>query len=706
MGNSSKLLRSGILLFFVLLAVRSLVPTFFFEMPEFLPDFKVEKDSKGNVVYEKHTTGKKKGQVVKDANDQSVPVFERDKQGKCIVSSWTKDKKTGEQKPKLVQVPLRDKNGKIVKNGKKPVMTFARMTVAVWERCYLPGWYKKFFPYKQKIRLGLDLQGGTHLVLRVDVNKAIINKSSRLGEDIADYLLKEAKLITDKRKVYADPYRPRVEIVIKESDKANSMRNKIEEKWPNVKVTSGSKSGQYFARYRDEYVTQAKSAAVTQAMETIRNRVDSLGVSEPSISRYGETQIVIQLPGLKDPRRAKEIIGKTALLAFHVVEDDGNAAMSVFQQMDGDKKKPKGLQKVVTQYTRPDGRTPGTDRFFWHEKRKVLEGWIKSWNRKLSVGKNRKYRVYLGRYNRNSDGNTDKKAQPWRTFLLWRVASLTGEELEEARPQIDPDMNRPEVGLNFTRKGGVLFETMTGAHVGHRFAIVLEGLVDSAPVIQTRIGGGRARITLGDMKSFEESMQDAKDLSFVLKSGSLPAPVDILYEKTIGPGLGKDSIDRGVRSLLIGFLLVVFGIAVYYRASGLNANLALFLNILFVMSMMSSFGAVLTLPGLAGILLTIGMAVDANILIFERIREELRAGKTVRVAIQQGYDKAFVTILDANITTAIAGIVLYQYGSGPIRGFAVTLLIGILCSVFTALFVTRLMYNLILGNRNTQSLSI
>lgn len=706
MGNSSKLLRSGILLFIILLAVRSLVPTFFFAKPEFLPDFKVEKDSKGNIVYEKHTTGKKKGQVVKDANDQSVPVFERDKQGRCIVSSWVKDKKTGKQKPKLVQVPLRDKDGKVVKKKGKALQTFARMTDAVWERCYLPWWYKKFFPYKQKIRLGLDLQGGTHLVLRVDVNKAIINKSSRLGEDIADYLYKEAKLIKDKKKVYADPYQPRVEIIIKDSAKASSMRNKIEDKWPNVKVTSGSKTGQYFARYRDEYVTQAKSAAVTQAMETIRNRVDSLGVSEPSISRYGDTQIVIQLPGLKDPRRAKEIIGKTALLAFHVVEDDADAARTVFQQMDGDKKKPKGIQKVVTQYTRPDGRTPGTDRFFWHQSRKVLEAWAKSWNRKLSQGTNRKYRVFLGHYNRNTNAATDKKSQPWRTYLLWRVASLTGEELEEARPQIDPDMNRPEVGLNFTRKGGVLFETMTGAHVGHRFAIVLEGAVDSAPVIQTRIGGGRARITLGGMKSFEESMQDAKDLSFVLKSGSLPAPVDILYEKTIGPGLGKDSINRGVRSLLIGFLLVVFGIAIYYRASGLNANFALLLNILFVMALMSSFGAVLTLPGLAGILLTIGMAVDANILIFERIREELRAGKTVRLAIQQGYDKAFVTILDANITTAIAGIVLYQYGSGPIRGFAVTLLIGILCSVFTALFVTRLMYNLILGNRNPQSLSI
>ena len=247
---------------------------------------------------------------------------------------------------------------------------------------------------------------------------------------------------------------------------------------------------------------------------------------------------------------------------------------------------------------------------------------------------------------------------------------------------------------------------MTGAHVGERFAIVLEGKVDSAPVIQTEIGGGRARITLGGMKSYEEILQDAKDLAFVLKSGSLPAPVDILYEKTVGPALGKDSIRRGWQSILFGALGVLIFMLFYYRSSGIAADFALALNVLFILAVMAGFGATVTLPGLAGILLTVGMAVDANVLVFERIREELRLGKTIRVGINNGYDKALVTILDANITTAIAAIVLYQYGSGPVRGFAVTLLIGIVCSVFTALFVTRLLFEFVVTKFRPKNLSI
>ncbi len=714
-------LKFAFVVFLILLAIRALVPTFFFKKPQYMPVFKVQyktdkngklvldKNGKPIVLYERYKSGKKKGQIVKDRNNRPIPLFARNKDGWCIPEfEYKKDAKgrkvllrdkQGRPVKKYVMVPVLDAEGQVVKKNGRPVMKKEFMSDEVWERCYLPWWYKKFFPYKKMLRLGLDLQGGTHLVLRVDVDKAIQNKASRLADDLTVFLL-EKKMIKKKTDVFHDPDKAEIEVTVSTKD-ITKFRNAVEKAWDYVKTYSTSKPNVYIIRFTKQYLKKSKESAVSQAIETIRGRVDALGVSEPSISKYGDTQIVIQLPGLKDPRRAKELIGKTALLAFHIVEDDAPAASKIYSEMKKDK--PVGVNALVTSYSRPNGAAPGTDRLFWSDDKHLLQRWIAKWNRKLARSYDRKYKLFLGPY---EIGDKTKGVHYWRTYLLWRKASLTGEGLEEARPQLDPEMNRPEVGLNFNRKGADIFEKMTAAHVGHRFAIVLEGKVDSAPVIQTRIGGGKARITLGGMKSYEEALQDAKDLAFILKSGSLPAPVDILYEKTVGPGLGADSIRRGVLSLIIGFILVILFIAVYYRASGLNANLALFLNILFVMGIMAGFGAVLTLPGMAGILLTIGMAVDANILIFERIREELLAGKVARVAVQSGYEKALTTILDANITTAIAGIVLYQYGSGPIRGFAVTLLIGIFCSVFTALFVTRLVFEFFLRNNTSKNLSI
>jgi len=781
--------------FLIGLAVRALVPTFAFPKQEYIPLFQVEKDTKGEIKYEKYVKGKRKGKFVKDENGQKIPVFHYNKkltfwdklERPGCVAQYAKNAKTkkpvkdkkGRYVRKWLMVPVLDKEGNPTKKDGKVIRERAKMTEAVWERCYLPTWYRKAMPYKKQLRLGLDLQGGTHLVLQVDVEKAINNKLARISDDLGHFLKQKKIIAKPTEQVFHNPDAARVEVTLpkeskvlvgmlkkirkslttqkivasgkdviyrageniftvklaKESD-AKRLRNvltstsklltsalssgkktyqvrfltslsalfrrEVEKRWDYMKVSDSTKPGVFFVRFSQTFQDKSKESAVSQAIETIRGRVNALGVSEPSISRYGTTQIVIQLPGLKNPRRAKELIGKTALLAFHVVEDDSVDAEKIFREMG--KKLPKGVKSARSSYDRPDGRQPGEDRLFWSDDKKTMERFVSSWNKKLPNLKPeyRKYKLFLGPY---ETGDATKKERPWRTYLVHRKADLTGDDLEEARPQLDSQTNRPEVGLTFTRKGGDLFERMTGAHIGHRFAIVLEGNIDSAPVIQTRIGGGRARITLGGMKSYEESLQDAKDLSFVLKSGSLPAPVNILYEKTVGPALGKDSIQRGAMSLLIGFILVIIFMFIFYRGAGLNANLALLLNMLFVMGVMASFGAVLTLPGMAGILLTIGMAVDANILIFERIREELRAGKTVRVAIQNGYDKAFVTILDANVTTAIAGIVLYQYGSGPIRGFAVTLLIGIICSVFTALVVTRMVFEIFI-RRNIKRLSI
>lgn len=701
--------RFGFVIFLVSLAIRALVPTFAYRKESFAgghllrfqvefkkdEDGKVAKDKNGKpvILYETYKEGKKKGEQVRDENGQPIPTFARNKEGFCMPER----DKSG--KLLYVEVPLLDNDNKPVKNSKGvAVMTKAPLTDAVWERCYLPGWYRTFFPYKKQLRLGLDLQGGTHLELGVDVKKAIINKTIRLADDLADFL-KGKKFIKDARQVFHDPSTTQIEVTLSDVKDTTKFRNEVEKMWDYLRTTPTSKPTVFRINFSDDYVQKARESAVSQAIETIRGRVDALGVSEPSISKRGENGITIQLPGLKDPRRAKELIGKTALLAFHVVEDEADSQKIYDLMRSG---LPSEIKSEVTSYSRPQGQLPGTDRYFWSDNKAQLRDWVKKWNKKL-VRQYPKYNVFVGTYEIE---NREKGERPFRTYLLHRKAALTGNDLEEARPQIDPEMNRPEVGLTFNRRGADLFQRMTRQYVGRRFAIVLEEKVDSAPVIQTEIGGGRARITLGGLKSYEESLQDAKDLSFVLKSGSLPAPVEILYEKTVGPALGADSIRRGVVSLFIGLLLVILFMFVYYRGSGFNANIALALNIFFVMSLMASFGATLTLPGLAGILLTVGMAVDANILIFERIREELLTGKTVRVAVQNGYGKALSTILDANITTAIAGIVLYQYGSGPIRGFAVTMLIGILCSVFTALFVTRVIFDLFLQRKTTQTLSI
>ncbi|RME23577.1 MAG: protein translocase subunit SecD, partial [Deltaproteobacteria bacterium] len=278
----------------------------------------------------------------------------------------------------------------------------------------------------------------------------------------------------------------------------------------------------------------------------------------------------------------------------------------------------------------------------------------------------------------------------YRTYYMFRETAMTGDYITDAYVRPDPETGRPEVSLNFDRIGARKFEKLTGAHVKERMAIVLEGEVSSAPVIQTRIGGGRARITMGSGGDYNEILSEARDLAAVLRAGALPAPVRILEERTVGPTMGEDARRQGSYALAIGMALVVIFMVFYYKLAGLVADLALVLNAVFILAVMAAVQATLTLPGIAGIILTIGMAVDANVIINERIREELRLGKTPRAAVEAGYSHAFWTIFDANFTTLIAAVVLWSYGSGPIKGFAVTLFIGIFASMFTAIFVTRL----------------
>jgi preprotein translocase subunit SecD len=380
--------------------------------------------------------------------------------------------------------------------------------------------------------------------------------------------------------------------------------------------------------------------AVEQALETIRNRVDQFGVSEPDISPQGSDRILIQLPGIKDPQRAMRLIGRTALLEFKLVDEEHR------------------LQEALK------GQVPEGDIILYQKQEKPETG--------------RVTRV---------------------PFLLKEKTLMTGEVLKNAQVRFD-EFNQPYVALEFDPRGAKMFDRITAKNVKKKLAIILDDNVYSAPVIQERISGGRAQIT----GRFTEN--EARDLVIVLRAGALPAPVKILENRSVGPSLGRDLIDKGLKSIIIGGILVVLFMVVYYKMSGVIADLALVLNLILIMGALAGLRATLTLPGIAGIILTIGMAVDANVLIFERIREELRLGKTPRAAIDGGYSKARWTIFDANITTLIAAVVLFQFGTGPVKGFAVTLSIGIVASLFTALFVSRVVFDVLLTKGILRRVSI
>ncbi|MCP4481553.1 MAG: protein translocase subunit SecD [bacterium] len=379
--------------------------------------------------------------------------------------------------------------------------------------------------------------------------------------------------------------------------------------------------------------------AMEQSIEIIRNRVDQFGVSEPLISRQGDKWIAVQLPGIKNPDRAVELVGKTALLEFKLVEDDF----------------------VISDYMDEEGN--------------ILQDQLPA---NIEVLKGKDY------------GN----------YAVKKKAAVTGSSLTNAEVKVGGDYGSPYVAITFNKEGGQKFADVTGENTQKRLAIVLDGIVQSAPVIKSRIPDGNAIIE----GSF--TPEEAKNLAIILKAGALPAPVYIIENRTVGPTLGSDSVKKGAIAGLVGMIMVVLFMLVYYKFSGVIANIALLLNTVIILGLMAYFHATLTLPGIAGIILTIGMAVDANVLICERIKEELRAGKTIRIAVDAGYDKAFSTIMDANITTLIAAMFLFQFGTGPVKGFAVTLTIGLASSMFTAIIVTKVIYELILKNQEIKSLSI
>lgn len=468
-----------------------------------------------------------------------------------------------------------------------------------------------------------------------------------------------------------------------------------------------------------------KEEAVKTALEVVRNRIDQFGVAEPSIQRVGENKIVVQLPGLKDFSRAKDLIGKTALLEFKLVADQ-NEAQSIIDKLDmylaqninkypylSDLKeepvKNDPLFKTKKDSTATD-QTSDSGKYFTtiinsgSEPYTISADYLEDFNKMMadtSFTNNipSGYQVLMGKEDKTGT-TTDRQF-----YVLYDRAEVTGKYLSEARTTIGSqgdfkNANKPYITFKFNREGAKVFERITGANIQKRLAIVLDNVVYMAPTIQDRIRGGEGQIT------GQFTLEECQDLVIVLKAGNLPAPVEIGEERTIGPSLGSDSIHSGLKAGLIGALLVVLFMLIYYKLAGFIANIALALNVAFIFAVLTIFGGTLTLPGIAGIILTIGMAVDANVLIFERIREEIRNGKTPRNAVEAGFSRAMITIIDSNITTLITAAVLYQFGTGPIRGFALTLSIGIISSMFTAIIVTKAIFDGFVTNRNREKLSI
>ncbi|MEW6108530.1 MAG: protein translocase subunit SecD [Nitrospirota bacterium] len=509
---------------------------------------------------------------------------------------------------------------------------------------YMPDWWQKNMPAKG-IVLGLDLQGGLHLVFEVEGDRAVESTAERYVS-----LLNESLL---KKKLQTDVNRNGLNIEI--SPSSQKIADMIKNDYPVLDVVS---TGQTLVlKISGQEVERIKDNAVDQALETIRNRIDQFGVSEPTIHRQGENEIVAQLPGVKDPRRAIDLIGKTALLEFKLVDDESPVAAQLPQSISS------GEEEAVL--TRFADKIPSDDEILFEKKVNKETGVA----RKLPI-------------------------------LLKKQAVLTGDLLSEARVSLDSRFSEPYVSISFNAEGSKRFEEITGANVNRRLAIILDNTVYSAPVIREKIAGGNAQIT-GNF-----SMEDAKDLSIVLKAGALPAPLKMLQNVTVGPSLGRDSINAGKIAGIIGTIATVLFMIIYYRLSGIIADFALVLNIVLLIGAMAALNATLTLPGIAGIILAIGMAVDSNVLMFERIREEIRAGKPPRSAIDSGYKKAFWTIFDSHVTTLITAAVLFQFGTGPIKGFAVTLSLGVAINLYTALIGTKSIFDLITGRYKMEKLSI
>jgi len=485
--------------------------------------------------------------------------------------------------------------------------------------------------------LGLDLRGGVHFLFEVDMKAAVDKALERTAGDIRREL-KDKKIRYGK----VTRERDRVEVQLRDAETLAAANKAVSNILNTLKVQTVAENGNYklVVTFPDAAILKLKNDAVSQNITTLHNRINELGVSEPVIQQQGEGRIVVQLPGVQDTAKAKDILGRTATLEVRLVEDD---------------------QAKLTE---------------------AINGNVPAGFELMSE--------------RRSDGRN-------APILLRKEVELTGENINDATAGFD-DKNEPAVHLGLDSTGAAIFKTLTRDNVGKRIAMILvekgKGEVVTAPVVRGEIGGGRVQIS-GSM-----GVAEANDTALLLRAGSLAAPMNIIEERTIGPSLGKENISKGFNSTLYGFLAVAVFMMIYYRVFGVVSTIALGANLVFLIALLSLLGVTLTLPGIAAIALTLGMAIDSNVLINERVREEIREGASAQMAIKNGYDHAFATILDSNITTLIAGLALLIFGSGAVRGFAWVHCLGILTSMYSAVFVSRALINLIYGNRRVTTLSV
>jgi preprotein translocase subunit SecD len=500
---------------------------------------------------------------------------------------------------------------------------------------------------KKQINLGLDLRGGTHLILQVQVNDAVNvdsdNAIARLKEEM------RARKIAYADIVKPDPVNHPEVVVVKgvPPEQTNDFKSIVADRLPEYDASSGVENS-WTVSMKRQNLDELKSQAVTQAIETIRNRIDALGVSEPVIQEHGlgDYQILVQLPGVDDPARVKAIIQSTAMLELRLsMGGPYSSEQEALQQKGG----------VIP----PDAV--------------LLQG-------------------------RNPRASSGDEGQVW--YFISRSSAVTGRDLRGAEPGRSADTNQPRVNFILTGEGGRKFYNFTSAHVGEGLAVVLDNKVVEVANIKEAIKD-QGEIEGG----FTE--ESAKDLALTLRSGALPAGIKYLEERTVGPSLGADSIREGVRAAIVGMVAVLAFMLIYYRWAGVNADIALILNLIILLGFMGYFGAVLTLPGIAGVILTVGMGVDSNVLIFERIREELRNGKTPSSAVEQGFSHAWITIVDTHVTTIVSAAILFIFGTGPVKGFATTLVFGLAANLFTAVFVSRVIFDWVLSRKQRgEALSI
>ena len=559
-----------------------------------------------------------------------------------------------------------------------------------------PAVIKKFF--QKRIQLGLDLQGGLHLVYEVNVEKAVDGKIDRLASDLEDRLRKD-KGVNDLT-VTRDDHD--IVFVFKNPAEQAKLDDSILKDHRTDLDLADRDAAKGIVRLRldPKQVDDVREYALRQGIETIRGRVDKFGLSEPTIIKKG-TDIIVELPGLKsaDFEHIKSIIGRTAQLEFKIVDDGADYSRKIVDYLKGPgaaATKDSGIEAVPESWTEKDSGKQHEDVYLRAKTRDALQKFFASLPPELAVPPDHEigYEEVQGR-NDQGELTPDKS---WRTYYLHRRASLTGEYLSNADQTWDQQTGRPELSYEMDRQGAAINEKLTGENIGRKMAIVLDDTIKSAPVIEGRIGA-RGRITLGGFGDPFALQQEAKDLVGVLRSGALPAPLRKTFETQVGPTMGRDAVSQAKFSMIIGAVAVVLFMLVYYRFAGVIADVAMILNMLFMLAILAAFEASLTLPGIAGLVLTIGMAVDANIIIYERIREELRLGKSVRTAVDAGFSRAFWTVFDAHVTNFVAGVVLYSYGSGPIRGFAVTLLVGIVTNLVTSYWLSHWMFDGLVGRR-------